>query len=256
MARPSPKDSNPVDLITGSLTPRTWTATHLLPTTTMASTNQIVLLLVLLAAAASPAALAAFDVVQMMADRPQYQQFSKLLVQTKVAEEANRLRAASLLAVPDRATAPFYALPADKLRAALANHVLLNYFDPIKLDEMKTRTAILPTMLSNTDKKLGVVNYSRADDGQMYFGAPGAPCVAKLVKVVAAKPYSISIMEVSEAILPPGSGAPAAAAAVPAAGRKGGKGKINPSSAAGLEESKMAAGGAGSTAAAAPGAAA
>jgi len=201
--------------------------------TTMAP-KIIVILLVL--AAASPAALAAFDVIQMLADKPRYTTFSKLLQQTKVAGEANQLRAATLLVVPDKLVKSLASLPDDKLRPAVANHVLLSYFDPIKLDEMKTRTAILPTLLSNTDKKLGVLNYSRADDGQMYFGAPGASCVAKLVKVVAARPYSVSIMEVSEPIVP--AGFMTSTVAAPGRRGKGGKGKIKPS-AAGLEDSKM-----------------
>uniref|UniRef100_A0A0E0JZJ9 FAS1 domain-containing protein n=1 Tax=Oryza punctata TaxID=4537 RepID=A0A0E0JZJ9_ORYPU len=188
--------------------------------------SNMILLPLLLLAAASPAALAAFDVTQMLADKSQYGSFMKLLTQTKVAEETNRLKSASLLVLPDKAMKPITSLPADKQRMAVANHVLLKYFDPIQLGEMKDRTAMLPTLLSNTDKKLGVVNYTKADDGQMYFGAPGAPCVSKLVKVVAARPYAISVMEVSEAILPPtisGIGGPGRRA-------KGGKGKVKPAS--------------------------
>ncbi|KAF0909905.1 hypothetical protein E2562_001170 [Oryza meyeriana var. granulata] len=170
-----------------------------------------ILLSLLLLAAASPAALAGFDVTQMLADKSQYGTFLKLLTQTKVAEEMNRLKTVSLLVLPDKAVKPIASLPADKQRLAVANHVLLKYFDPIQLGEMKDRTAMLPTLLSNSDKRLGVVNYTKANDGQMYFGAPGAACVAKLVKVVAARPYAVSIMEVSKAILPPalaGTGGP------------------------------------------------
>lgn len=196
-----------------------------------------ILVTLLLLAAASPTALAAFDLIEMLADKPRYATMSKLLQQTKVAGEANQLRAATLLVVPDKLVKSLASLPADKMRPAVANHVLLSYFDPIKLDEMKTRTAILPTLLSNTDKKLGVLNYSRAGDGQMYFGAPGVPCAAKLVKVVAARPYSVSIMEVSEPVLPAGFASPVAA---PGRRAKGGKGKIKPS-AAGIEDSKMVA---------------
>ncbi|XP_052144767.1 fasciclin-like arabinogalactan protein 3 [Oryza glaberrima] len=192
----------------------------------MASFKMTLLPVLLLLAAASPAALGAFDVNQMLADKSQYGSFLKLLTQTKVAEETNRLKSASLLVLQDKAMKPITSLPADKQRMAMANHVLLKYFDPIQLGEMKDRTAMLPTLLSNTDKKLGVVNYTKASDGQMYLGAPGAACVAKLVKVVAARPYAISIMEVSEAILPPalgGSGGPGRRA-------KGGKGKVKPKS--------------------------
>ncbi|CAN6251479.1 unnamed protein product [Urochloa humidicola] len=205
--------------------------------------SKAILLSLLVVAAVSPAALAAFDVIQMLVDKPQYAGFTKLLSQTSVAADANQLRAASLLVVPDKTVGALSKLPADKLKAAVANHVLLSYFDPIKLDEMKTRTAMLPTLLSNTDKAQGVLNYSKADDGQMYFGAPGAPCVAKLVKVVAARPYSISIMEISEPILPPGSGKPVAAPGRRGKkGGRGGKGKIR-TSAAGIRDSKIVADG-------------
>uniref|UniRef100_A0A0D9VFQ5 FAS1 domain-containing protein n=1 Tax=Leersia perrieri TaxID=77586 RepID=A0A0D9VFQ5_9ORYZ len=191
-----------------------------------------ILLPLLLVAAASPAALAGFDVGQMLADKPQYATFLKLMTQTKVAEETNRLKSASLLVLPDKAVKPIASLPADKQRLAISNHVLLKYFDPIQLGEMKDRTAMLPTLLSVADKRLGVVNYTKAADGQMYFGAPGAACVSKLVKVVAARPYAVSIMEVSEAILPPslgGTGGPGIGGRRP----KGGKGKVKPASADG-----------------------
>uniref|UniRef100_A0A0A9BAB8 Uncharacterized protein n=1 Tax=Arundo donax TaxID=35708 RepID=A0A0A9BAB8_ARUDO len=101
---------------------------------------------------------------------------------------------------------------------------------------------MLNTLLSVADKRLGVVNYTKADDGQMYFGAPGAPCVAKLVKVVAARPYTVSIMEVSEPILPAGFEGPAAQQAPAGRRSKGGKGKIRPA-ASGHEESKAVAAG-------------
>jgi hypothetical protein len=194
-----------------------------------------ILVILVFLAVASPAALAAFDVIEMLADKPTYSTFLKLLQDTKVAGEANQLRSATLLVVPDKLAKPLASLPADKVRPAVENHVLLSYFDPIKLDEMKTRTAILPTLLSVTDKKLGVLNYTRADDGQMYFGAPGAPCVAKLVKVVAARPYSVSIMEISEPILPAALPSPVAA---PGRRGKGGKRKIKPSAAT-HEDSNM-----------------
>ncbi|KAL5213331.1 hypothetical protein ABZP36_024178 [Zizania latifolia] len=189
-----------------------------------------ILLPLLLLATVSPAVLAAFDVTQMLSDRSQYSSFVKLLTQTKVAEDTNHLKSASLLVLPDKAMKPIESLPADKQRLALANHVLLKYVDPIQLGEMKDRTAMLPTLLSNSDKRLGVVNYTKADDGQMYFGALGASCVSKLVKVVAARPYAVSIMEVSEAILPPELGS-TGGAAIGGRRPRGGRGKKKPQSA-------------------------
>ncbi|KAL6841982.1 hypothetical protein ACP4OV_028182 [Aristida adscensionis] len=164
----------------------------------------MILLPLLLLATAPPPAWAAIDVVQMLADKPKYAMFAKLLDQSRVAAEVNRLRSVSLLVVPDRFVQPLMALPADKQRAALANHVLMEYSDPVRLGEIKSRTAVLRTLLSLADKRNGAIVYNQSADGQMYLNAPGNPCVGKLVKVIAARPVAVCIMEVSELLLPAG----------------------------------------------------
>ncbi|XP_047057782.1 fasciclin-like arabinogalactan protein 10 [Lolium rigidum] len=156
-----------------------------------------IILPLLLLAAATPASLAAIDVVQMLAGKPQYSTFLRLLRETKVAEDVSRMKTASVLVVPERAVKPLLSIPADKLRTVLLHHVLTKYFDPIQLAEMKTNVAKLQSLLSVTDKNLGTINYSMEKDGQMYLRSPGADSEAKLIKVVAARPFSISIMEIS-----------------------------------------------------------
>ncbi|KAL6640253.1 hypothetical protein ACP70R_022102 [Stipagrostis hirtigluma subsp. patula] len=158
-----------------------------------------VLLPLLLLAAASPAALGAFDVLQMLADKPKYAAFANLLLQTKVGAEVNAMKAAALLVVPDKFVKPLASLPPEKQRQALLNHVLKSYLDPVRLGEIKATPAVLPTLLPTSS-----VSYDRAPDGQMHVSAVGNPCVAKLTKVVAARPPAICIMEVSEPLLPPG----------------------------------------------------
>uniref|UniRef100_R7WDW3 FAS1 domain-containing protein n=1 Tax=Aegilops tauschii TaxID=37682 RepID=R7WDW3_AEGTA len=218
-----------------------------------------VLLAILLLAAATPASLAAIDVAQMLADKPQYATFLRLLKETKAADDASRLplcasegaqmladkpqyatflrllketkvaddvsrlKSASVLVVPEKAVKPLLAVPAAKQRTILQHHVLIKYFDPIQLGEMKTNVAKLQTMLSNTDKDMGTIDYSKDKDGQMYLRSPGADSVAKLVKVVAARPFTVSIMEISAPLLCPKLLGPGAAGA--AAGRPKGKGK-------------------------------
>uniref|UniRef100_A0ACD5VDQ7 Uncharacterized protein n=1 Tax=Avena sativa TaxID=4498 RepID=A0ACD5VDQ7_AVESA len=137
----------------------------------------------------------------MLAGKPQYATFVRLLKETKVADEVSRLKTASLLVVPEKAVKPLLLLPRDKLRTVLLHHVLTKYFDPIQLAEMKTKFAKLQSLLSNTNKNLGVINYSMEKDGQMYLRSPGADTEAKLIKVVAARPFSISIMEISQPLV-------------------------------------------------------
>jgi hypothetical protein len=121
-----------------------------------------------------------------------------------------------VLVVPERAVKPLLSIPADKLRTVLLHHVLTKYFDPIQLAEMKTNVAKLLSLLSVTNKNLGTINYSMEKDGQMYLRSPGADSEAKLIKVVAARPFSISIMEIS---------APLVCKEILAQGRPKGKGR-------------------------------
>ncbi|KAI5004005.1 hypothetical protein ZWY2020_031248 [Hordeum vulgare] len=183
-----------------------------------------ILLALLLLAAATPGSLAAIDVAQMLANKPQYATFLRLLTQTKVAEDVSRLKSASVLVVPERSVKPLLSVPAEKLRTILQHHVLIKYFDPIQLGEMKTSVAKLETMLSNTDKNMGTIDYSKDKDGQMYLRSPGADSVAKLVKVVAARPFVVSIMEISTPLLCPKLLGPGIAAGA-GGGRPRGKGK-------------------------------
>lgn len=109
--------------------------------------------------------------------------------------------------------------------------MLIKYFDPIQLGEMKTNVAKLETMLSNTDKDMGTIDYSKDKDGQMYLRSPGAESVAKLIKVVAARPFVVSIMEISAPLLCPKLLGPGFAGAGTGRPKGKGKGKIKTMSA-------------------------
>ncbi|KQJ94637.1 fasciclin-like arabinogalactan protein 10 [Brachypodium distachyon] len=191
-----------------------------------------ILLPLLLLAAATPTSVSIIDVAQMLAGKPQYATFVKLLTETKVAEDVSRLKSASVLVVSEKNVKALLSVPKDKLQMILSHHVLLKYFDPIQLNEMKTPTAKLESMLSTTDKNLGTIMYSKDPDGQMYLRSPGADTVAKLVKVVAARPFAVSIMEISAPLVSPEILA-AAGAAKPKVGKgkAKGKGKVKPMSA-------------------------
>lgn len=182
----------------------------------MASPKAAAALLVL--SLASSAAAFKFNVTEILSEFPEFSTFNSLLSQTKLADEINRRQTITVLVVDDSAASAITSLPADTQRKVLAVQVILDYYDPVKLDGIKDKTALLTTLFQATGAatdRMGFVNYTQGADDQMAFGSaePGAPLSSQLVKVVASRPYNISVMQVSAAIVPPsiGSSGPAKA---------------------------------------------
>nr|CAD1825903.1 unnamed protein product [Ananas comosus var. bracteatus] len=126
-------------------------------------------------------------------------------------DEINRRQTITVLVVDNSAAGAFSSLQADVLKRALSVHVILDYYDPYKFERLKSKTALLTTLYQASgvaENRMGFLNYTeRTDDERMLFGSaePGAPLTAELVKVVAARPYNISVLQVTAAIIPPGS---------------------------------------------------
>ncbi|KAI5012836.1 hypothetical protein ZWY2020_025102 [Hordeum vulgare] len=164
----------------------------------------------LLLALASPAA--AFNITRILGEFPDFSTFNGLLSQTKLADEINRRQTITVLAVNNGGMGGITSLPSDVQRKVLAVHVVLDYYDTEKLGSMKNRSAVLTTLFQSTGQaanRMGFINYTRrATDGVMMFGSaePGAPLTSQMVKSVMSRPYNISVLEVSSAIVPPSIG--------------------------------------------------
>ncbi|XP_044969985.1 fasciclin-like arabinogalactan protein 3 [Hordeum vulgare subsp. vulgare] len=164
----------------------------------------------LLLALASPAA--AFNITRILGEFPDFSTFNGLLSQTKLADEINRRQTITVLAVNNGGMGGITSLPSDVQRKVLAVHVVLDYYDTEKLGSMKNRSAVLTTLFQSTGQaanRMGFINYTRrATDGVMMFGSaePGAPLMSQMVKSVMSRPYNISVLEVSSAIVPPSIG--------------------------------------------------
>ncbi|XP_048556913.1 fasciclin-like arabinogalactan protein 3 [Triticum urartu] len=164
----------------------------------------------LLLALASPAA--AFNITRILGEFPDFSTFNGLLSQTKLADEINRRQTITVLAVNNGGMGAITSLPSDVQRKVLAVHVVLDYYDAEKLGSMKNRSAVLTTLFQSTGQatnRMGFINYTRrAADGVMMFGSaePGAPLTSQMVKPVMSRPYNISVLEVSSAIVPPSIG--------------------------------------------------
>nr|CAD1825945.1 unnamed protein product [Ananas comosus var. bracteatus] len=153
---------------------------------------------------------AAHNITEILAPFSDFSNFNNLLSQSKVADEINRRQTITVLVVDNSAAGAFSSLQADVLNRALSVHVILDYYDPYKFERLKSKTALLTTLYQASGvaaNRMGFLNYTeRTDDERMLFGSaePGAPLTAELVKVVAARPYNISVLQVTAAIIPPG----------------------------------------------------
>lgn len=183
----------------------------------------VILLLTL--ATSTAASKVKFNVTEMLSEFPEFSTFNNLLSQTKLADEINNRQTITVLVVDNSAANAITSLPAETQKKLLALQVILDYYDPVKLDTTENKTAQLTTLFQasgGATDGAGFLNYKEGTDDQMAFGSaePGAPLSSKLVKVVASRPYNISVMQISAPIVPPsisqsGSGKGGASAPLP-----------------------------------------
>ncbi|KAG6498174.1 fasciclin-like arabinogalactan protein 3 [Zingiber officinale] len=172
------------------------------------ASNAGVLALLLLSAAAVGAL--AFDVNEILSPEPDFSTFTKYLTDTKVADDINSRKTITVLVLDNTAVAPLAGLSAAQLKDVLSVHVLLDYYDPDTLDrDFKNKTALMTTLFQTTGRAAdnnGFLNYAEKADQSMFFGsaAAGAPQDSELMKVIGARPYDLSVIQISKAIIPPG----------------------------------------------------
>ncbi|TVU30144.1 hypothetical protein EJB05_21752, partial [Eragrostis curvula] len=174
------------------------------------------LLVLLVAGLASSAA--AFNITRLLGQFPDFSSFNDLLTQAKLAEEINRRQTITVLALDNGAAGGVSALASDVQRKVLSMHVVLDYYDTAKLEAIKGKSAMLTTLFQSSGQatdRMGFLNFTKRPDGAMVFGSaePGAQLASHMVKSVASRPYNISVLQVSAAIVPPGVGGKQAAPA-------------------------------------------
>lgn len=181
----------------------------------MASTLPFTLLLLLLLV---PAFAGAFNITTILSQFPDFSALNNLLSRTGLAAEINRRDTLTVLAADNAAVSMAAGRPLDLIKKVLSLHVVLDYYDDAKLRKMTNRTAALPTLFQASGLASGLAGFLNVTDmpnGDVAFGSavPGAPLASKLVKVLVTHPYSISVLQLSGVIVPPGV---SAAAPVPA----------------------------------------
>ncbi|KAG6520861.1 fasciclin-like arabinogalactan protein 10 [Zingiber officinale] len=174
----------------------------------MASSSAAAVLVCLLLSSAAIAVLA-FDVKEILAPEPDFSSFTKYLTDSKVADDINGRKTATVLVLDNSAVAPLAGLSAAQLKDVLTVHVLLDYYDPDTLHRLfKNKSAVIATLFQNSGHAAddnGLLNYVEKADESMYFGSAAADASpdSELIKVIGARPYDLSVIQVSKAIIPP-----------------------------------------------------
>ncbi|CAK9170643.1 unnamed protein product [Ilex paraguariensis] len=150
----------------------------------------------------------AFNITKLLGRYDGFNTFNDLLTQTHLNDEINSRRTISVLAVSDGNIAQIAGKPIDVIKNILSNHVVLDYYDILKLNNLSKGSALLTTLFQTTgvaSQKQGFLNVTNSN-GEIVFSSAvkGSPHDVKLVKSVAAQPYNISVLEISAPIIAPG----------------------------------------------------
>lgn len=165
----------------------------------------------------------AFDIQKLLDRTPEFSTFNKYLNETKLVGPINRRNTITILAVDNGAISSISDKMPEAIKAIMATHVLLDYYDPKKLNGAMHKRELLTTLYQSSGiavDQQGYLKVNRTSDGDLAIGSAvsGAPIDVKLVKVVFAQPYNITIIQVAKPILFPGletqtTGAPSNASA-------------------------------------------
>jgi len=98
------------------------------------------------------------------------------------------------------------------VRYILADHVILDYYDELKLGDLHRNKSgtIVTTLLQTTgvaQNRQGFLNITVSSSGrEVVFGSAvkGAQHDSRMVKMVAAQPHNISVIQISQPIIAPG----------------------------------------------------
>jgi hypothetical protein len=172
------------------------------------------------AGAADPADAVAggFNITEILDRYPEFKLFNYLLGKTRVAREVNRRNSVTIL-VPANSDVDWLLrrssrLPRAALLELLSVHVVLDYYDAAKLAALPrgagarpvVATTLYQTFGPSAGDKAGFLTITPAPNGGVVFAsaAPGALVSATFKRAVTARPYNISVLQISNFVVPPG----------------------------------------------------
>ncbi|XP_008786366.1 fasciclin-like arabinogalactan protein 14 [Phoenix dactylifera] len=156
----------------------------------------------------------AFNITAILEPFPEFATFSNYLNQTKLVHEINHRQTITVLVVDNSRMSAISSLPEESLKHVMGVHVILDYYDIRKINNIPRKSFILTTLFQTTGiatNRMGFLNVTHKAGESVVFGSAvrGAPHTSTLIKKVVAMPYNISVLHISEPIIPPGiDGAP------------------------------------------------
>ncbi|XP_010914304.1 fasciclin-like arabinogalactan protein 14 [Elaeis guineensis] len=153
----------------------------------------------------------AYNVTQILEPFSDFATFNNYLTRTKLADEINRRQTITVLVVDNSKMSALSSLDVETLKHVMAVHVILDYYDENKLSHISNNSALLTTLFQTTGiakNNLGFLNVTRKPNEAMLFGSAfqKAPLSSTFSKVIITMPYNISILQISDPIVPPGIG--------------------------------------------------
>lgn len=156
--------------------------------------------------------ISAHNITRILEKYPDFKTFNELLTRTNLAAQINSRKTITVLAIPDDNIGDLASRPEDVMKDILMSHVVLDYYDILKLQKMKGKSSILTTMYQTTGTasyQQGFLNVTedKATE-QVVFGSAvnGAQHNVHYIGTVATIPYNISVLSVSGPIVAPGIG--------------------------------------------------
>ncbi|XP_059639556.1 fasciclin-like arabinogalactan protein 14 [Cornus florida] len=151
----------------------------------------------------------AFNITNLLDKYSDFSSFNNYLTRTGLAGEINSRRTITVLAVDNSALSSVEGKSSDMLKNVLSVHIVLDYYDVSKLQHLPNKSMILTTLFQTSGHasgEQGFLNVTNVKTGSVVFGsaAKGSTLGADLVKSVASQPYNLSVLQVSNVIVPMG----------------------------------------------------
>lgn len=152
------------------------------------------------------------NITRALEKYPEFSTMVELFGKTELTPIINKRQTITVLALSNDAIGSISGRPEEELKNVLMNHVVLDYFDELKLKALKDRSTLLTTLYQSTglgQQQNGFLNCTKTN-GKIYFGSgvKGAPQTAEYITTVFRNPYNLSVIQISMPIVAPGLGSP------------------------------------------------
>ncbi|XP_008228867.1 PREDICTED: mucin-17-like [Prunus mume] len=158
----------------------------------------------------APSSSAAFDITKILSSNSDFNLFNNYLTQTQVANQINEHKTMTLFVVNNGAMTSIVDKPMEIKKKILSLHVIMDYYTVQKFHNLPvSQPTRINTLLQVTDKpsgQQGFVNITNGDTISIVSAAGSDQAV--VVQDVADKTNTISVVQISNLILPSGLIAP------------------------------------------------